>query len=543
MKRMMAVVLVLSVLCTFLVGCREGTGIPETHATTVPTAPLVTETEPAPTETVPEQTEPAPTEAEYFYRSKYTRLSEEPLTELIPDENYGCILPYCAGLESYYICGDPYGRYGFMDATGMIIVDPVYQYIEPLLPEDGYDFTPCVWLMMQGEIRQDDDMDVHYHLNNKKCGLAAADGSVVIDPVYDDVEVLGNGIFAKKYLDESHDKYDVDIYNLDCQLIGSLTNLDVDIIGYGDGILRVEKEWRPCYMDMSGEIFAGPFVSAEDFSCGYGLVEVEWDYGTQYTYVDKEGKLLSEEGWTFVAEDGESHQITGFSYAEPFVNGVACVRVDHLWEQYSVLTTDNTFLFDFRIFNEYRCTEDYILNNSLGNTEVYDHAGELLWSAPELELEPVFGCDSTFLYDPFGNKIYNRKTGEIVEGFEGVTDVGLPFPYGEDLPYLLFENEEKEEMLIVDEELHILAQMDQYAYQYRDPLTGKTYFWDCESGGECFLIVPHLPQPKINIEEIAAGREVCIYNDLIQCTDGGGCFYYTYDLELIFCYSFNDYEQ
>ncbi len=538
MKRILAVIMVLAVFCGLLGGCREDAAVPETEAVTKSTDPVVLETEPAPTAPeVVEDQDPDPTEVEYSYEAKYTRLSAEPLTELIPDENYGYILPFNAGMEMDHVCGESYGHYGFVDATGRILVDPVYQYIEALTVEYGSDFTPCVWLMMQGEVQQSDSSGCHYHLHNQKCGLAAADGSVVIDLMYDDIKVIGKGIFAKKYLDENYEKYDVDIYNFDCQMIGSFKNLDVRIIGYSEDVLRVEKEWEPYYMDMSGNIFAGPFLSAEDFSCGYGLVEVETDYGSVYNYVDKEGKLLSEDGWTFVAEDGESYQITGFSYAEPFVKGVACVRVDHLWEHYSVLTTDNELLFDFRIFDEYLCTEDYILGNALGDTEVYDHDGVLLWSVPELELLPVPGGDSAFLYDPYSNKIYNWKTGEVMDGFEGMTDVGFSYP---DFPYLYFESAEKEESILADEELNILARIDQYAYMDRDALTGQYYFIN-DKEGKPSLIIPHMPQREINIEEIAAGKDVRIYHDLIQCIDGGGCFYYNYDMELIFCYPSDEY--
>ncbi len=534
MKRFLAVIFTLSALCALLWGCKGEGDITQPDTVTSSSASVSTE----PTETEA-QTEPTPTETIYAYEAKYTRLSEEALTELRPDENYGFILPYCAGLEHNDFCGEPYGHYGFMDASGKILVDPVYQYIKALTMEDGYEFAPCVWLMAQGEIVASDISGFHYHLNDQKCGLAAADGSVVIDLVYDDIEVLGNTIFAKKYLDESFETYDVDIYNFNCELIGSLTNLDVRILGFREDILRVEKDFGTYYMDLSGKLIAGPFYSAEDFSCGYGLVELDSPLGLRYTYVDKEGQLLSEEGWTFVAEDGTTYQITDFAEAQSFVGGVACVRVDHMWEQYSVLTTDNEFLFDFRIFNRFICEEDYILNNSLGSTEVYNHEGELLWSHPELELLPVSG-DGAYLYDPFENKIYNWKTGEVTEGFEGVSDTELPSPYYEDFPYPLFLDAQKEEQIVTDQALNLIARMDQYAPIRRNALTGDYYFID-EEDGKCTLILPQLPQAELDIAEIAEGKDVQMYGDLIQCTDGGACCYYTCDMELVFCYPFSDY--
>ncbi len=514
MKRIIAVIFVLSALCVFLWGCKGEADIAVEPSSNAPVS-----TEATPTETDPTDSGIA----------KYTRLSQDPLTELIPAENYGYILPYCAGLAHEDFCGEAYGSYGFMDTNGMILVDPVYQYIDALCPEDGYGFAPCVWLMKQGEITDGDMTGFHYYLNNEKCGLATADGSTVIDLVYDDIEVLGNHIFAKKYLDEYYEVYDVDIYNFNCERIGSLTNLNVRIQGFREDILRIEKDFETYYMDLSGEIFAGPFYSAEDFSCGYGLVEIETSFGTEYTYVDKEGKRLSD-GWTVNVEDGESIHITGFTEAESFVGGVASVRVDYSWEQYSVLTPENEFLFDFRIFNRFICEEDYILNNALGSTEVYDHKGELLWSLPEHELMPVSG-DGAYLYDPYENKIYNWKTGTVTEGFEGACETALPWPYYEDFPYPLFEGNEQ---IWADQELNLLARMDEFATLRRDPLSGEYYFIEVDDS-KCTLILPHA---ELDMTELTTDRDVSLCGSLILCEDEDACCYYTRDMELIFRYPY-----
>lgn len=527
MKRIIAAIIVLSALCVFLWACGEDGSLADSN-----TATPATTSAPAKNTTTVAQTEPVPTETTTSCEAKYTRLSQDPLTELIPDENYGYILPYCAGLAHEDFCGESYGYYGFMDAQGKILVDPVYQYIDDLRPEDGYGFAPCVWLMKQGEITDFDMTGFHYYLNNEKCGLATADGSTVIDLVYDDIEVLGNHIFAKKYFDESYETYDVDIYNFNCERIGSLTNLNVRILGFREDILRVEKEFKPYYMDLSGEIFAGPFYAAEDFSCGYGLVEVETSFGTEYTYVDKEGKRLSD-GWTVSVEGGDPIHITGFAEAESFVGGVASVRVDHSWEQYSVLTTENKFLFDFRIFNRFICEEDYILNNALGSTEVYDHKGELLWSLPEHELIPVSG-DGTYLYDSYENKIYNWKTGTVTEGFEGACETALPWPYYEDFPYPLFEGNAQ---IWADRELNLLARMGEFATLRRDPLSGEYYFVD-EGDGTCTLIFSNT---KLDMSETTTDRNVQLYGGLILCEDEDAFRCYTRDMELVLCYPYSDF--
>lgn len=456
--------------------------------------------------------------------------TEEPIHGLKADDGYGFIAPYLASKPDFMSCGPLYGSYGFIDASGRAVTDPVYQYIDALCVEDGYDFESCVWRLAQGEVQADAWDSYHSYLANARYGLAKGDGSVVIDPVYNDIEVLGNRIFAKTYSEGSYEIFDVDIYDFTCEKLGSLSMANYDLQGFGEDILRVLNEEGYFYMDLSGNIIAGPFMDAEDFSCGYGLVEVETDWGSVYTYIDKNGKSLSENGWLFQPEEGDPEQIEGFTYAESFKNGIACVGAVSLFDQYNVLTTENRFLFDFSILGNYNCNEEFILYSRGQHTEIYSLDGELLRRYPDKELQTMTIPCSPLLYDPANNQICNWKTDETFDGFEGLEPIIVL--YAEDFPYYVFRGDE---YVVTDEEMNVLYRLNEDTYECRDAGTGKYYFEEYTAEGSR-LIIPHL---GIDTDGISA-EEMLVYHDLIMCLDEESCRYYNGDKELIFSYSFAD---
>lgn len=513
MKRLFTILMVLF-LCLFS-GCTGQENVTQMEANT-------TVTESAPTETT--------TVVELVASAKYTRLSEEPILELVASEDYGCILPFCGTAPDFDSRDLLYADYGFMDASGRIVVDPVYQYVSPLEVGDGYASAPCVWKLTQGEVKQAPQMVGYYYIENERCGMATGDGSVVIDLIYDVIFAQGNHIFAITYLDEMRSECDLDIYNFSCEKVGSLSHLQYHPMGFSEGILRVCTNWQEWYyMDLTGCVLAGPFLSAEDFSCGYGLVEIERTYGSLYTYVDKEGNLLSEDGWVFRPEEGEPFRIFGFENAEPFVNGVACVQVNHNWEQYNILTPENEFLFDFELLSPYMCTEEYILNMARGDTEVYSHEGELLWYC-EKELQALNSTGAPLLYDAEENKIYNWQTGEVYDGIPETTPVRSE--YG-DFPYYIFSVTKTGKQIYTDENLNVLWEMDGGFITLRDAVTGNCAFVQYEENGQRITSL-HLG----TVAEGIKGEEVFVYNDMILAMDSDSCNYYNMDGELVFCYPY-----
>ena len=537
MKRITALLMIWSLLCGLLVGCGTASGTTQGETEMSQTEQQGAQTEATTTQAEPTQTEPEPTQTEsasevvYHYTMKYTRLSDEPINELQPSKDYGCILPFQGEAMDHFVCGEPYVNTGFIDASGRIIVDPVYQSVRALTGENYYGWEGCVWLLGQGEVADMDMSGYHFYLSNARYGLASCDGSIVIDLMYDDIYEGGNHIFAKKYLNDGYDKYDLDIYNYDCEMVASFSDLEHEAEAFSEDILVVCKGEKYYYMDLSGKILSGPYLEAESFSCGYGLVKIETEQGERYTYVDKSGKLLSEDGWMTYHEDYEPYQVMGFHRAQSFVNGAATVELNNGWEKYSVLTTNNELLFDFRYFDGYQCTEEYILDAGRGSTDLYAPDGTLLYSYPELALQRMSDIDDSLLYDPWGNRIYNWKTGEVFDGFEGM--IWEDNTYYEDFPYYEFVNEETEECILTDGNRNVLFdKLGRFSNKNRDAFNGKYYITEYTENGRR-LIIPHL-----GVDTKEFGNMIEVYNDLIMTVDGGACCYYNSDLELVFCYPF-----
>ena len=72
-------------------------------------------------------------------QSKYTRLSDGPLPELIPAQGYGNLLPYVGATTSAPGYGGSVSTYGLVTADGMIVTDAVYNRIERVTAYGGYE--------------------------------------------------------------------------------------------------------------------------------------------------------------------------------------------------------------------------------------------------------------------------------------------------------------------------------------------------------------------------------------------------------------------
>ena len=114
------------------------------------------------------------------------RLSEDPLPELIPSDDYGSVLPYIGGeVYTEYPYDDmasviPSYRYGLCTADGTILTDPVYSHIyQAAWYDQAMDRThPLpVWVLTQTAEEEDGE----YYT---AVGLAALDGSWYSGMIY-----------------------------------------------------------------------------------------------------------------------------------------------------------------------------------------------------------------------------------------------------------------------------------------------------------------------------------------------------------------------
>ena len=130
------------------------------------------------------------------------RISEGPLPEFIPSDNYGTVLPYIGGEQSVsYYEGEPYTPdylYGLCTVDGTILTDAVYNSVHQASWYDtafGRSHDLPIWVLTQ--TAQDENGDYYTSV-----GLAALDGSWFTGMVYESslsstIFTSANGVLMK----------------------------------------------------------------------------------------------------------------------------------------------------------------------------------------------------------------------------------------------------------------------------------------------------------------------------------------------------------
>ncbi len=222
----------------------------------------------------------------------YTRLSPEPLKELIPSGDYGTLYPFIGARQSY-LTEDGYegwkvDYYGFTDATGRIIVDPVYKNIELLRGGEGGTRLPF-WILSKNNPDPNSSYSTCY-------AIASVDGSFVTDFDYSNISGYPDCIVTRN-MDQDPPVYEM--YDHNMELLFTTADLpfsrqirDARYQGNGLFLLRLadEEDRHLCYfMDLEGTLVAGPYESAFDFSCGWAAVKPP---DGSWTYIDSTGKPM-----------------------------------------------------------------------------------------------------------------------------------------------------------------------------------------------------------------------------------------------------------
>jgi hypothetical protein len=101
----------------------------------------------------------------------YTRISEEPLPELLPSDSYGELLPYSVAVYNADYVSDIYHLDGLVTTSGMIVTDPVFDFTFQLYPSryiglDIYDAegmsVPPVFILRYSKISKQSQSERDY---------------------------------------------------------------------------------------------------------------------------------------------------------------------------------------------------------------------------------------------------------------------------------------------------------------------------------------------------------------------------------------------
>ena len=236
--------------------------------------------------------------------AKYTRLREGPLDRFEPSEDYGAVYPYAVARD-YFSWGPGYDSpagavYGFMDASGRVLTDGLYQEVSPMQSHNaatGESMPLSFWCVKQmGSVRNveraSDGVTWTRPEGSSLFGVVSMDGSFALDCVYCSVYSLETGIVCV----ESWAPTKFTLYSLD----GTPMLTDGELLpeggsdcylDYGEGLylLAVDQSTensRYWFCDETGQRILGPYRYAEVFREGLAFVSLD---GERFGFVDKTG--------------------------------------------------------------------------------------------------------------------------------------------------------------------------------------------------------------------------------------------------------------
>ena len=303
----------------------------------------------------------------------YTRLSPEPLRELVPSEDYGAIYPFVGGQRTYLYsdygtAGVQQKLYGFVDATGQILVDPVYTMAQLLESQDG---TALPYWHIGKNIYSEEAKD-SYTL----CALASLDGSFVSPFTYSWFHAYEEYIIATLPLENRYHILDHDLnLLLDTK---DLSYERIYTIRYcGEGLFAVcldcpvNGNFCLHYVDLSGNFLPGHFQTAHAFTDGWAAVQLDHD---TWTYIDPTGKEMGQY----------------FTECTPFQKGYALIKTEKASQ---IIRPDGTVVLTrnpLPRWSDLTVTSHGLYISPLGDDPhlYYSFEGELLYETPHADWLP-----------------------------------------------------------------------------------------------------------------------------------------------------------
>ena len=271
-----------------------------------------------------------------------SRLHEGPLTELIPSDDYGILVPYVGDVVTSdaggFFVSTEY-RYGLMTMDGCVVLDPVLSAVYSITTDIGEVYV------LDKPVGEGENM---YQAE----ALCAMDGSWCTDFIYSGTYWTGEYLRAF-CLDNNNES----------SLLDSRGN---KILGLEDLEFEI-----PLNKDMDDWMLQ---YSALNFSGGYVNLQLEDGY---YAYFDMQGKVLRSDEF-----NGRSYSTFGF-----FKDGVAVVQpLTSIY--YGILKPDGTWLVHPDSGNNY-CEAlmqfgGFMLRDEDGVLTAFDGKGNVICNKPQL---------------------------------------------------------------------------------------------------------------------------------------------------------------
>lgn len=420
----------------------------------------------------------------------YTRLTDAPLPDLVPGDDYGWLCPF-VGAPLYSNGEDGYAwvdgaLYGLIDASGRIVADPTYTSVSRLTSYSAsgqreLDF----WLLGRaGEVQEVELEGGWSYFDGGECyALAALDGSFVTPCCYGYVIGLGDWALCRT----SWDSTEFTIYDASGRVV--LTGRDVDFLDrapeYGLSIFEggcgravVELADGYYYMDQTGALVLGPYDTAQGFvydRAAVGFADPGFgNYGCRYGVIDLDGRWILEPAWTGISTDNDA--------------GILAMNsVEHVC---ALFDRDGTELFHTTGDHMNRASFGFeVYDWSSGTTRYIDPSGAPLAAPPGTNWWPSGSAGYFARETGTGLDVYDVRTGarQTLEGASCLWPLYRDAMTGEESGlglYLAgFETDGKSEVRLYDAQLREVAAMGNCSLcALRDSVTGEEYVLRTEQG-------------------------------------------------------------
>ncbi len=243
-------------------------------------------------------------------------------------------------------------RYGYIDATGNIVIEPEYDYAEKF--SEG---LACVGYKMK---KEEVDEEIVQRQSSKKdlldlfpsfenddyvslYGFINKQGYMVIEPKFDEAEDFSEGLAmviveGKNGYIEKSGKYQI------------RPQYNYSSVFFSEGFAVVRKEDKSFFINKNGDsVFTEKYEYAKPFTESLAAVEKNGKWG----YINHQGQMIIEpsfdrvqsfsEGlapvqvngkWGFIDQNGVIHIDSQYEYATGFSDGLAAVAINSKWGIY-----------------------------------------------------------------------------------------------------------------------------------------------------------------------------------------------------------------
>lgn len=473
---------------------------------------------------------------------KFTRLTDEPMPDLLPRDDYGTLYSFVGAVKhSDFIesCG-----YAFADAQGRVVTDAVYDSVSQLWNTDR---TQGVWYYQKPVVSEyiDDSGEV-YPINGECCGFATLDGSFATDCRYERIRTTDSFLMCIYPEDtQQHSPTRFDVYDYAGKLLLTSTELpfadrlseaswsfdcvrDYLVVALrSDGEEVFESTRQPNYLaTLDGELRFGPYRYIWDGADGSTVYVTTMDDATALLKPD--GSLQFDRTFYSISADAPDRFVV----------------MENEHDDRHVLDAEGNEVFSVPNADYLFCMDGYYMTNyeAGGGTKLLDRNGTPLPLAEGKNWSSLTGTSLCYYTTDYAAQytVVNIVGGETLTldlGTDGyisscVYQDGLAFPYF--VASAAPKRHTITEHTVYDEQLRSVLQFRGEFYSVCDQ-SDNTPYLAVATDAEMTLYNSEM-QPIRTIPSNGRIDSAVLYGGSLSCHDDRSAYVYDADGSLVLCY-------